>query len=109
MQNSSENFEASLILSDNDRKNKLAEYIRTCCVRGWVVETQSDYNAVLVGGQKCNHILHLLITILGGLVTCGVLFLWVFVWFFLACIQHHERLVVNIDQYGQIHTKKVKS
>ena len=107
MQNSSENFEAYSILSDNDRKNKLSEYIRNCSIRGWIVENQSDFNAVLVSGQKCNHILHLLITILGGAVTCGVLLLWIFVWFILACIQHEERLVVNIDQYGQIHTKKV--
>ena len=107
MLSNSENLKANLFLSDNDRKNKLAEYIRSCSIRGWVVENQSYFNAVLVSGQKCNHILHLLITILGGAVTCGVLLLWIFVWFVLACIQHEERLVVNIDQYGQIFTKKV--
>ena len=98
-----------VILSEYDRKNKLTEYIRVCSIRGWIVETQSDFNAVLVSGQKCNHILHLLITILGGAVTCGVLLLWAFVWLILACIQHEERLVVNIDEYGQIFTKKVRA
>lgn len=60
---------------------------------GWRVESQTDFQAVMVTGQPVNHVLHLLLTIL----TCG---LWALVWLILAGNGGEQRKVVWIDPYG---------
>jgi hypothetical protein len=60
-----------MMMSEYDRKKKLADYVRFSCAKGWIIESQNDFNAVLFGGQKCNHTLHACITFIGGLFTCG--------------------------------------
>lgn len=55
--------------------------------KGWRIESRTAYTAVLVKGQRVNHILHLLLS----LVTVG---LWIPVWIFLAAArgEHHKRI-----------------
>jgi len=96
-----------MMMSEYERKKKLADYVRFSCAKGWVVESQNDFNAVLFGGQKCNHTLHACITFIGGFLTCGVGLLWGIVWIILACTQKQERLILNIDEFGEIITQKV--
>ena len=59
------------------------------------VESQSDYQAVLVSGKKVNHVLHLILTLL----TFG---LWVFVWIGLVIFGGEKRRMVSVDEYGQV-------
>ena len=96
-----------IILSDIERKRKLAEYLRFAAVREWKIESQNEFNATLVSGQKCNHQTHALITFLGGIVTCGILFLWAIPWLILAITQKEERLLVFVDEFGEIVSHKV--
>ena len=100
---------ANVIMSEQDRKRKLADYIRVSCAKGWVVESQNDFNAVLFSGKKCNHTLHALITFVGGLFTCGVLLLWGIPWIVFAFTQFEERMILNIDEFGEIVVQKVRA
>lgn len=74
--------------SDNERKMLLAVKIQDAVKYGWRVESQSDYQAVIVKGKRPNHILHLLLTIF----TLG---LWAFVWIMLAIVKHEKRKVIS--------------
>lgn len=107
MQENIENIER-ILLSDYERKKKLADYVRFSCAKGWVVESQNDFNAVLYSGQPCNHTIHALVTFVGGLVTCGFLLLWGFVWIILALSQYRMRMILNIDEYGEIVTQTIR-
>jgi len=57
------------------------------------IESQSDYQAVVVRGKKVNHVLHLILT----LVTLG---LWGIVWIILAIAGGEKRQMVTVDDYG---------
>jgi len=63
--------------------------------RGARVESQSDYQAVVVRGKRPNHVLHLLLS----LVTVG---LWIPVWIVLAIVKHEKRTVIRVDQCGNV-------
>jgi len=96
-----------IILSDIERKKKLAEYLRFAAVRQWKIESQNEFNATLYSGEKCNHTVHALVTVVGGILTCGVLFLWAIPWLILAITQKEERLLVFVDEFGEIVSHKV--
>lgn len=66
---------------------------------GWRVESQSQYQAVLVSGHRCNHLLHALLT----LFLCG---LWAPIWLILALSVREERQVITVDPSGQIYVAK---
>jgi hypothetical protein len=83
--------------SPDTRREALANAVAREVGGGWHVESQTDYQAVLVRpGTKVNHILHLLLT----LITLGV---WAIVWIFLAIThkrEHHK--VVQVDGFGNV-------
>jgi hypothetical protein len=56
--------------------------------RGGRVESRAGNQAIIVYGQRVNHLLHFLITVL----TCG---LWVFVWLYLALTVKERRVVLS--------------
>jgi hypothetical protein len=63
--------------------------------RGWHVESQTDYQVVLVSGHRPNHILHLLLS----LITLG---LWLPVWLLLTIFGGEKRRVITVDERGQV-------
>ena len=65
------------------------------------IESQSDYQAVLVTGQPVNHILHCLLTIF---CTCG---LWVFVWFILILTGGIKRQMISVDEWGYVRNQNL--
>jgi hypothetical protein len=79
--------------SSDERKEALARAIHTQVAQGARVETQGDYQAILVRGHRVNHVLHLILT----LVTLG---LWVFVWIALALFGGEKRMTVSVDEWG---------
>lgn len=79
--------------SSEERKAILSQYLVGSVRNGWRIETQLEFSAVLVTGNKVNHVLHLLIAIF----TCG---LWVFVWAFLAATGGERRMTVHVDDFG---------
>lgn len=82
--------------SEDIRKAALARQISTAvATQSARVESQGDYQAVLITGQKVNHVLHLLISIF----TCG---LWAIVWIALAVTGGEKRHLVQVDEWGNV-------
>jgi hypothetical protein len=85
--------------SAEERKELLARAVASEIRQGWRVESQSDYQAVIVKGSKPNHILHLILT----LVTLG---LWAIVWIAVAMFGGEKRGVIGIDEYGNTNIQR---
>lgn len=83
----------------DERKEALARTIANQVASGARVESQSDYQAVLVKGGKINHILHLILTVL----TAGF---WVIVWVALALLGGEKRSIVACDEWGNVSISK---
>jgi hypothetical protein len=87
--------------SDSDRKAALARAVSNRVATGGMrIESQSDYNAVLVKGGKVNHVLHLILT----LVTLGA---WSFIWLALWIIGREQREMISVDDYGNVNHEKL--
>ena len=78
----------------------LAQAIATEVVGGGRVESQQDFQAVIVHGQKVNHLLHLLIAVL----TCGI---WLLVWLILLLTGGEKRVLLVVDEFGNVLRQKV--
>jgi hypothetical protein len=76
-----------------ERKALLAQAVANWVHQGWRVESQTDFQAVMVRGHRPNHILHLILT----LVTLGV---WAIVWILVTLLGGEKRAVVSVDEYG---------
>lgn len=78
----------------------LAQAVQQEVVRGARVESQQDFQAVVVFGKQVNHVLHLILT----LVTCLV---WGLVWLALLLFGGEKRLMIVVDDYGNVLRQKV--
>lgn len=76
------------------RKSRLEAYISNCVAHGWRVESQAEFSATLAKGNRTNHILHLILTI----ITLGV---WAIVWILVALLGGEKRMAVRIDENGE--------
>ena len=85
--------------SSAERKELLARAVSNEVRQGWRIESQNDYQAVIVRGQRPNHILHLILT----LVTFGV---WGIVWIALVAFGGEKRGVVEVDEYGHTNLQR---
>lgn len=77
------------------RRAILAQAIAAQVRQGSRVESQSEFQAVMVDGKPINHILHLILT----LVTCGF---WALVWILLFAIGGEKRFSLQVDVYGNV-------
>lgn len=85
----------------DERRRLLANAIQGQVVSGHRIESQSDYQAVVVKGRPINHILHLILTI----ITAG---LWgIFVWLPIVAFGGEKRSMVVVDDYGNVMVQKV--
>ena len=81
-------------ISDEERKERLARRIANEMVRtGCRVESQSEFQVVLVKGHRVNHLLHLILTLL----TFGC---WLIVWLIVAVNGGEKRKSISIDRWG---------
>ena len=101
-------MQEQLMISEQERKQKLDNYIRLSCDNGWNIKGYNNFNAVLIKCKKCNHTLHGLITVVGGIFSMGILFYWAIIWIILGLSVSEEHLIVNIDEFGEIVTQKIK-
>lgn len=83
-----------------NRKEQLAHRVAQAVNRGARVESQSDYQAVVVTGRRVNHLLHFII----GIFTAG---LWWIVWVIMAVTGGEKRHIIQADPYGNVLTQKV--
>jgi hypothetical protein len=63
--------------------------------QGARVESQSDFQAVLLTGQVVNHVLHAILT----LFTCGI---WGIVWLLIVLTGGVKRHLLQVDDYGNV-------
>ena len=78
-----------------ERKELLARTIAHQVVTGARVESQSDFQAVLVEGKPVNHVLHAILTIF----TC---LLWGIAWAIIAATGGEKRQMVVVDEFGNV-------
>ena len=78
---------------DKRRRQQQAQAVANEVLQGSVVQSSSDYQAVLVSGSKVNHLLHFAITV----VSCGF---WACVWLFLSLTGGEEVYIVNTPEFG---------
>ena len=86
--------------SPDQRKQLLAQQIQMASVRGRRVESQQDYQAVLIEGKPVNHTLHAILTVF----TC---LLWSIVWIVLVVTGGEKRELVVIDEWGNVQYQKL--
>jgi hypothetical protein len=82
--------------SHDERRSSLAQQLQQAATRGLRVESQQDYQAVLIEGKPVNHILHAILTV----VTCLV---WGLVWAVIAATGGEKRHQLLVDDFGNVH------
>jgi hypothetical protein len=88
-------------MSGEARRARLARQVSSMvATQGARVESQSDFQAVLVTGQPVNHVLHFLI----GVFTCG---LWWIIWLILALTGGARRALIQVDEWGNVTVQRV--
>lgn len=86
--------------SDAERKALLANTLQGQVANGARIESQGDFQAVVVRGHRVNHLLHFLI----GIFTLG---LWWLVWLVIAITGGEKRQMITVDQFGNVFVQKV--
>jgi hypothetical protein len=86
--------------SADERKEALARAVHTQVAQGARVESQGDYQAILVKGHRVNHVLHLILS----LFTLGI---WLIVWIALVIFGGEKRMSVNVDEWGNTNVQKL--
>jgi hypothetical protein len=86
-----------------ERKAALAEAITRFVSNNYRVESQSETQAVMVRGNRPNHLLHFII----GFVTLGLW--WLFVWLPLTIWGGEERRMLSVDTFGEVAEMKPKT
>ena len=79
--------------SSDERQSLLSRQVASLLSQGRRVESQSDYQAVLVQGHRPNHVLHLILTF----ITLGI---WGLVWLALVFLGGEKRELVQVDEWG---------
>jgi hypothetical protein len=86
--------------SAEERKELLSRTVASQVAGGARVESQSDFQAVIVKGKPVNHVLHLILSLVTFL-------LWSTVWIALAIFGGEKRSMVTVDEYGNASVQKV--
>ena len=86
-------------VTTEERKSSLARAVATEVRDGWHVQSQTDFQAVLVKGKRTSHGLHLFLSF----VTVGIwLIVWPVVWF----LNRDQHRVIDVDPYGHVNVQK---
>ena len=83
----------------DERRALLAQAVANEIRQGWRVESSMAYQAVLVRGNRPNHLLHLILT-------CFTLGMWAIVWVAVWALGGEKREVVSIDEYGHTNIQR---
>ena len=81
------------------RKAALARTVANQVRDGWHVQSQTDYQAVLVKGKRTSHGVHLFASIFTAT-------LWVPVWIVMIFRNRDRHRVVDVDAYGNVNIQK---
>lgn len=86
-------------MSAEKRREVLAGAVSAHVASGYRVESQTDFQAILVTGRRPNHLLHLVLSIL----TLG---LWLLVWLLVVVLGGEKRKVLTVDEFGTVLQRK---
>lgn len=86
--------------TSDERKELLARALQGQVASGCRIESQSDFQAVLVKGHRPNHVLHFII----GIFTLTV---WWFVWAAIAIFGGEKRQMVTVDEFGNVNVQRL--
>ncbi|WP_396921662.1 hypothetical protein [Mycolicibacterium sp.] len=87
---------STVLVSDEVRRQNLQNALsHEVAVSRGRIESVTPYSAVLVTGQKVNHILHLLVSVL----LCG---LWLPIWLIISLNGGEKRHVLTVDPCGNV-------
>ena len=86
--------------SQDERRALLAQQVQFLVAQGRRVESQSEFQAVLVRGKPVNHTLHAILVI----ITCGI---WILVWPVIAGTGGESRELVIVDEFGNIQVQQL--
>ena len=86
--------------TSEERRALLANALQGQVAGGARIESQSDYQAVIVQGHRVNHLLHFFI----GIFTLG---LWWLVWIVIAITGGEKRQMATVDEFGNVYMQKV--
>ena len=86
-------------IEPDERKAALARAVANEVRGGWHVQSQTDYQAVLVKGKRTSHGVH----IFASIVTLG---LWIPVWVVMWFLNRDQHRVVDVDAYGHVNVQK---
>lgn len=81
--------------TSEERKSALAQMVANVSAQGFRVESQSDFQAIIVKGKPINHTLHIILSVL----TVGI---WLIVYAILAVTGGEKREMVQVDEWGNI-------
>ncbi len=88
--------------TSDERKALLAVNIQEKVMAGWRVESQSDFQAVLVLRRPVNRVGHLVVTI----ITMG---LWLIPWILIELARGDTRMLLVVDRLGEFKEQKAVS
>ncbi len=83
-----------------ERKAMLANTLQGQVASGGRIESQGDFQAVVVRGHRPNHLLHFFI----GVFTLG---LWWIAWFFIAIFGGEKRQMISVNEFANVFVQKV--
>jgi hypothetical protein len=86
--------------TDVERKAILAQQLQGAAARGLRIESQSEFQAILVKGQPINNTLHAILTIF----TC---LLWGIVWAVIAATGGEKREMIVVDEFGNVQYQRL--
>ena len=89
----------SSLSNDHRRQEILEQSVMDAISKGWKIESQGKYHAVIVEGGSVNHLLHLILSIL----TSGI---WIIVWFLLVVFGGQRRRMIYVNEQGYISVTK---
>lgn len=86
--------------TDVERKAILAQQLQGAAARGLRIESQSEFQAILVKGQPVNNTLHAILTIF----TCLI---WGIVWAVIAATGGEKREMIVVDEFGNVQYQRL--
>ena len=92
---------AAPVVTEQRRRELLAQTIAARIAGGQRVESQGEYQAVVVRGHRCNHLLHFII----GIFTLTLW--WIFVWAPIWIFGGEKRTLIQVDPFGNVTEAKV--
>jgi hypothetical protein len=77
-----------------ERKAALAQVVANVTAQGYRIESQSDFQAVIVKGKRINHPLHIVLSLLTGVWLIGYLIILV--------TGGEKREITQVDAWGNV-------